>query len=715
MKTYLDQLQEQQNATTLIAMKEPSAGGRATILDDRPSTLYQRKLRETMNAHTTNKTFPMRRNTPKGSFRFQQIATTMGTMHGVDTAGLVATHNSSFPGKLNAEATIQGNNIHFAPGMDTDYNIRHEVAHAIDNALNGTPKGNQMVNGQKVDTTREKIVDRMAMKALPAQAKTMGLPITPGISNPSQITQRKKVNDDSEKNAEASINPGNYVFENADNNWFTVIEQYKAGHLKYDKDDKGQLGHVNGMNRLLLYRARITGNLLGKAKEPVRKWEEKKRQEFIYERYGRDKKLYETWMKKEPIQPIKGDVPGSINPTSDIDVNLSGDGTEYAVQWLNSAFKDEYGHGREPGVVYDVNFYAQDFVPKKVFEWKENHQLDKKGNEKYYKRDDWRTHKIEDEDTKLKDEQEQEIASLLMMRVNMNDLDWAHYLDQRKQVTPYDSKDKIVEEVNKRFTKRNELINNNEDRDLTLTGDLAKMAPENRAYEKELVGKVALHRLRFKYANWKSSESPNDNHLKWKTDRTYKDLKAAKSRALTYANEAYYTQGAVIGVVVNKQMLDNMYENDRSTKYLKLKLTPAEYYHGFTEQIGFAFHGLDKSEDFNDLVRVGKYMHRAYNLFKHFCEVTGQDRDQYFTEKERRAASDWEGVKQGKEYNDTGYVDLTKNEREALSDVLNRYLGLNINLYYVGNEKIRKLKERTKDRLLSLKIGFDQAWVNHKN
>ena len=116
-----------------------------------------------MRAYVAGSTSPIQRK-PKGSTRFQQIASAMGEQYGVDTSGLKATHHSSFPKKLNAEATIQGNNIHFAPGRDTNYNIRHEVAHAIDNTLNGTPKGDKVVNGQTVDTTRERVVDRMAQK-----------------------------------------------------------------------------------------------------------------------------------------------------------------------------------------------------------------------------------------------------------------------------------------------------------------------------------------------------------------------------------------------------------------------------------------------------------------------------------------------------------------------------------------------------------------------
>lgn len=166
MKTQTDKTREQQRDTAPKVQQEQSTGGTAVITDNRPSTVYQRKLRETMNVHAAGKALTVQRKSPKGSSRFQQIATAMGEKHGVDTSGLNATHNSSFPAQLNAEATIQGNKIHFAPGKDTDYTIKHEVAHAIDNTLHGTPKGDQLVNGQKIDTTREKTVDRMAKEPM---------------------------------------------------------------------------------------------------------------------------------------------------------------------------------------------------------------------------------------------------------------------------------------------------------------------------------------------------------------------------------------------------------------------------------------------------------------------------------------------------------------------------------------------------------------------
>lgn len=198
MKTKEDNPRQHQSPTTLRVQQEPSTGGQATIVDNRPSTVHQRELqatmhnspratqerelqammrnsprsqehaalRATMKAQTPPNALPVQRKTPKGSSRFQQLATAMGEQHGVDTSGLEATHNSSFPAKLNAEATIQGNNIHFAPGKDSDYNIRHEVSHAIDNALHGTPQGDIEIANLKIDTTREATVDGMAKAPL---------------------------------------------------------------------------------------------------------------------------------------------------------------------------------------------------------------------------------------------------------------------------------------------------------------------------------------------------------------------------------------------------------------------------------------------------------------------------------------------------------------------------------------------------------------------
>ena len=125
---------------------------------------------------------------PQGSAKFKEIATAMGEQHGVDTSLLKATHNSSFPATVNAAATIQGNKIDFAPGQDSEPTMKHEVAHYIDNAKNGVPSGDKVVNGQKVDTTREQVVDRMAEGTL--QRKDDVVEKNVGATSENKVVQR---------------------------------------------------------------------------------------------------------------------------------------------------------------------------------------------------------------------------------------------------------------------------------------------------------------------------------------------------------------------------------------------------------------------------------------------------------------------------------------------------------------------------------------------
>lgn len=717
MKASIEHTKELKAATIQNIQQEPSSSGESTIVDNRPAIAVQRKLKSVISS-SQKITTPIQRK-PTGSSRFQKIALQMGRQYGVDTSSLKATHNSPFPGTLNAEATIQGKNIHFAPGKDTTENMKHEVAHAIDNTLHGTPKGDTIVNGHKIDTTREKTVDRMISSNVSIQRKD-----SKNVLPNSFVIQRRVVNNDTEKNKEAAENPDTYVNENAENNWFKVLEQFQNGTLKHYKGSalyeisgspeglksysRNSFLYYYGMNVLLMYRKMITEQLLQDAIEPVKDWEKGQRQKNFYNIHGQDNRLNRKWEVDEPIKPLKGNVPGSMNPTSDIDVNLSGDGTEFAVYWLNREFKEKYGNGRESGVVYDINFYAQDFVPKKVFGLKGRGELDKTGNEKYYQNDNWRTYQIEDEAVKNEDEEEQEIASLLMMRVNMNQADWTDYTNQLNPLNQNNRliSQRVLQEVERKYTERNQLLNANGNAPTNLSPDLAKIAPENRIYEKILLKKVIEARMEYQIVKWKLKNNPNDQDLKNRTDRAYKNLKKAKSEALAYANEAYYTQGAVIGVVVNKQMLDNMYKDDRSTKYLKLKLTPAEYYHGFTEQIGFAFHSLNAVENMDDLIPMGKYVHRAYNLFKHYCLVTDKNYTRYFSEKERRAASNWEGAKQGKHYNfvTRSYEDSNLKKDTELWAALKKYFGTSI--WYLGVDRI---KEEIKKKLLHLKIEFDKA------
>lgn len=126
---------------------------------------------------------PVQRNKPQAN----DLKTQMGNQHGVDLSEVKEHQNSKFPGSVGAVATIQGKEIHYAPGQFTPQNRKHELGHAIDNTLNGTPKGDKVVNGHAIDTTREKAADKIA--DTPLQRKATDEQPTPAAQ--SQVIQRQ--------------------------------------------------------------------------------------------------------------------------------------------------------------------------------------------------------------------------------------------------------------------------------------------------------------------------------------------------------------------------------------------------------------------------------------------------------------------------------------------------------------------------------------------
>jgi hypothetical protein len=190
-----------------------SSGSRQTFqfADNRPETLAQQEL-QTLSDESSqvmqlkvfqdmaNKSLQPSKTSTSHAGKSGGIAAAMGQQYGVDTSPLKFTHNSSFPSTVNAAATIQGSDIHFAPGQDNTETIKHEVGHYIDNTLNGVPAGNTVVNGRTVDTTRESFADQMAGALLQRTVARDGLGINPEerVSNYSQETtiQRVKAQDD---------------------------------------------------------------------------------------------------------------------------------------------------------------------------------------------------------------------------------------------------------------------------------------------------------------------------------------------------------------------------------------------------------------------------------------------------------------------------------------------------------------------------------------
>lgn len=550
-------------------------------------------------------------------------------------------------------------------------------------------------------------------------------------------------------NQSASNDPDKYVFLHAENNWFKAIDQYKQGilhHLKSPYENARESPH--GMTALVDYRKTITDKLLKEVQEPTIKHEEAIRKSWWQTNISMmttsqiDHANKIRSMRKDTqgnqlpsisnsldeflgnIKPVSGNAPGSDNPTSDIDVNLNGDGTEFAVQWLNQEFRKRYGNGKDSGIVYDVNFYAKDFVPGEVLfgeaGLKNSGKLTKdgSGNNRYK---EWQPYQVKNPVLKQAEIQDQTIASLVMMRVNMeHDLEiWKEYknqispemkpiLDQAEQ--RYEERKKAIEEGLKLTPlsklKPTEALSHDDSKD----DKALMMGAENKVYEKVLKEEVEPKRIKFELL--KQIKAPRD-----KIDQAYVELKQAKTKALMFANEAYYTEGAVVSTVTNRQQLGRMYKpkqelepqnKDAKQGFKKLELTVDEHYHSLNEQIGFTFHALqgvnlEADKFIDDIPKVGKYIHRAYSEIKNICEILKIKRP--FNEQERRAASDWEGVKQGKAYVPRkGYVaDLAPNAMEATL--------INFGITETTpSEQMKKIKEK----LIQYKKEVDKNYILSK-
>ena len=210
----------------------------------------------------------------------------------------------------------------------------------------------------------------------------------------------------------------------------------------------------------------------------------------------------------------------------------------------------------------------------------------------------------------------------------------------------------LMSKVNEEFVKYEEALGSDE--------KITQMAKENRAYEAKL--KVAA--------------ATRTTYQKGKTEGELLAWKTAITESTLYANEAHCTAGAIIQTVANKQMIGGKSFKGESAEYEKLKLTKDELFHSFTEQIGFIFHRIPKLHNDEDFIKLGKYIHRAFNSLKLYCMVAKPklDSKDFYTESMRKAATDWGGLKKGRARGadskkfTINVQDLTLVEKNAIRD-----------------------------------------------
>ncbi len=165
MKTQTDKTQEPKNSITPRIASESSDRGTAQLMDNRTSTIDQRKLQETMNTSTENGVNPIQRKANKTGLP-DNLKTGIENLSSYSMDDVKVHYNSSKPAQLQAHAYAQGTDIHLAPGQEK--HLPHEAWHVVQQKQ-GRVKPTMQFKGKvniNDDEGLEKEADLMGTRAI---------------------------------------------------------------------------------------------------------------------------------------------------------------------------------------------------------------------------------------------------------------------------------------------------------------------------------------------------------------------------------------------------------------------------------------------------------------------------------------------------------------------------------------------------------------------
>ena len=329
---------------------------------------------------------------------------------------------------------------------------------------------------------------------------------------------------------------------------------------------------------------------------------------------------------------------GSESVTSDIDLSAKGENTEIGLAMINREFPKHFGVTVEPGALLDINVYSSDwmFGGPQVAGTKAGEYRIKPTEE---------GGQLSDEGQKRKDDQN-EIWSMVKIRRNMNSLDWEDYkqillngLDTDSQGTEMRKKFAVADSEYKAF--RNDVAVNVAAMEKALdheagrqqsvfaekgkdhfAHDANEMKVSNRRYE-HIVLNVKEMRLRIKMLQ------AVDGLPAVEIEPLLLEMHNEIARGLTYANEVYATQGAVLHTVYGnqgavKKLSELQNEKDTVKKAasealaggaitsVKYDLTKEMYLQSLNENVGDTLHSLkhNAGDPKYAVYRAGKYISR---------------------------------------------------------------------------------------------------------
>jgi hypothetical protein len=483
-------------------------------------------------------------------------------------------------------------------------------------------------------------------KAGPAgQSAIVGAGSTAGNSAVAAVLADLK--DPAKHEAAAIADPGGYVRQVAHSSWDDVRANYKKGLLQFnpagnDKKKGTVLAGAKAMNHLLWFRLsetlqkEVPNSVMNQVKPEVEA-EQRRRQA--------DREARLKGAKAPPLRPLDWNYgAGSGTATSDIDSNLQGDATEFAVRRFNAVFRGRWG-GKESGRVFDLNVYARDYLPESgggsLFGAKQSADSKSEKPGPLAPGTMWAERGVVFETAALERgkapfEQamsSQEVFSLMKTRRDMSFFDWTRY--KREQLaglkgSAHDKKADAVRKAEELYEQREQelaariALLEKEAAELagqgpkTTTpggaspggggghGSDRRLEAENRLYEEKL-DRVTTLREDLVVAKARMAAGTG-------TQSEVEELSAQLTEALQvssmYANEAYVTRATVLHVVGNQQILGAASSASAST--VEIALEAEDYLASANEQVGFIFDDFAREggDVMKGLLKAGKYIMR---------------------------------------------------------------------------------------------------------
>ncbi|MDJ1183653.1 hypothetical protein [Roseofilum casamattae] len=378
-------------------------------------------------------------------------------------------------------------------------------------------------------------------------------------------------------------------------------------------------------------------------------------------RHIRDTKLpakYPHLKNLDPAKRLSWSAAGSQTLTSDIDVNLKGAGSIPAVGLFNKLFKTQERWPYDPGTVYDVNVYAQDFMtPDRPKTLVGGHKKLGSPFRKNEQENSTTLTPIEEVPTLTQQDTvafeafslNQDVWSMTKMRMYMSDNEWNAYKQdllgaemteleiqnnpegyhQRLQIESQladaeysyrqyqrsiaievanidDPNNKAYKKVRQALARGGNLVSNHRKQ------ETKEMIAANVIYERKL---ERVETLRSQLEELKAQQPRTPDVVNQIRGCGIK-LKNSLSEAIMFSNEAYFSQGAVQDVVLGYQIgkgMEKKKQKENPNYHVDLRLANNLRLQSMREQVGDTLKILNEYRTqpaWKGVYKAGKYIDR---------------------------------------------------------------------------------------------------------